>query len=177
MAKHIFFYKSNLIFVISEAATIGVLEEQVFLKIGVLKMARWNLLSKSSEKTYEMIHFSKALACSLLKNEVLHRYFLRVLTANFRITILQNNYFWLAAVFISFIFTTPSIFMFSIVFLLSEVYKSGNNRKLMASSSSDKIFIRCSESFKQNTSLLEHDNVMIKMKNIISKRFQSNHMP
>ena len=38
-------------------------------------------------------------------------------------------------------------------FLLSEVYKSGNNRKLMASSSSDKIFIRCGESCKQNTSL------------------------
>ena len=45
-------------------------------------------------------------------------------------------------------FTVPSIFRFNIDFfvsLLSEVYKSGNNREIMTSSSSDKICIRCGD--------------------------------
>ena len=33
-----------------------------------------------------------------------------ILNANFRVLILQNNYFWLAAAFMSCTFTTPTIF-------------------------------------------------------------------
>ena len=45
-------------------------KKQVFLKIGVLKIARWKMYSKSLKKTYEEVHFSKVagyLSVTLLK--------------------------------------------------------------------------------------------------------------
>ena len=95
--------------------------------------------SKPLKKNNERINnFNKAVACNFTKNGALQRYFSRDLIANFRAPVLQNNYFLLAAALINCAFTGPTIFGFIIDFFnfsLSEVYKSGNNRKLMAPSS------------------------------------------
>ena len=129
----------NLKIVISEAATIGV------VKIGeICNQNPW-------KKPMKEIILAKLYPTTLLKNEVFHCYFSRVLNAGFRTLILQNNYFWFAAAFISCTFTT--IFGFIIIlFFHFQKYISGN-RKLMASSSSDKICIRCGKIFKENNHL------------------------
>ena len=112
---------------------ISVLRNRCFQN-GQVKFA----VKTSEKKNNERIHFNKAVACNFTKNGVLHRYFSRDLNANFRVPVLQNNYFLLAAALINCAFTAPTIFGFIIDFFdfsLSEICKSGNNRKLMAPSS------------------------------------------
>lgn len=85
-------------------------------------------------------------------------YFSKVFAANLETPIIQNSYFWLTAAFIFCTITTSSIFGFIIdffVFSFPKVYKSGNNRKLLVSSSSGKICIWCGKSLKENN-LLNH---------------------